>query len=166
MRVGRLIDKPARQWQRSAGGGAGTEGLGCGGGLSGETGGGERAGARYAQGGRSSMAEDESDQESERLGEELEAIGGPRLPPGLSPALSSQYYCYRFCQVSAWPRPLSLDTSRVGSGGGRGPAGEASGVAGRAGRGAAGEAEAAEVPLGPPGSFIPRCLLGWGGGFR
>ncbi|XP_054829018.1 zinc finger protein 654 [Eublepharis macularius] len=45
------------------------------------------------------MAEDESDQESERLVEELEAIGGPRLPPGLSPAISSQYYCYRFCQV-------------------------------------------------------------------
>uniref|UniRef100_A0ACB8FHI7 Uncharacterized protein n=1 Tax=Sphaerodactylus townsendi TaxID=933632 RepID=A0ACB8FHI7_9SAUR len=83
-----------------SGGGAGTEELGFGGGLSGESDRrGDRAGARYAQGGQSSMAEDESDQESERLGEELEAIGGPRLPPGLSPALSSQYYCYRFCQL-------------------------------------------------------------------
>ncbi|XP_028582599.2 zinc finger protein 654 isoform X1 [Podarcis muralis] len=57
------------------------------------------------------MAEDESDQESERLGEELEAIAGPRLPTGLSPALSSQYYCYRFCQVvedyaGRWQVPL------------------------------------------------------------
>ncbi|XP_066478057.1 zinc finger protein 654 [Tiliqua scincoides] len=57
------------------------------------------------------MAEDESDQESERLGEELEAIAGPRLPLGLSPALSSQYYCYRFCQVvedyaGRWQVPL------------------------------------------------------------
>ncbi|XP_072850059.2 zinc finger protein 654 [Pogona vitticeps] len=57
------------------------------------------------------MAEDESDQESERLGEELEAIAGPRLPAGLSPALSSQYYCYRFCQVvedyaGRWQVPL------------------------------------------------------------
>ncbi|XP_044297429.1 zinc finger protein 654 [Varanus komodoensis] len=57
------------------------------------------------------MAEDESDQESERLGEELEAIAAPRLPAGLSPALSSQYYCYRFCQVvedyaGRWQVPL------------------------------------------------------------
>nr|XP_056714638.1 zinc finger protein 654 isoform X1 [Euleptes europaea] len=57
------------------------------------------------------MAEDDSDQESERLGEELEAIGGPRLPPGLSPALGSRYYCYRFCQVvedyaGRWQVPL------------------------------------------------------------
>ncbi|XP_061484057.1 zinc finger protein 654 [Rhineura floridana] len=57
------------------------------------------------------MAEDESDQESERLGEELEAIAGPQLPPGLSPVLSSQYYCYRFCQVvedyaGRWQVPL------------------------------------------------------------
>ncbi|XP_026519789.1 zinc finger protein 654 isoform X1 [Notechis scutatus] len=57
------------------------------------------------------MAEDESDQESERLGEELKAINEPRLPAGLSPALSSQYYCYRFCQVvedyaGRWQVPL------------------------------------------------------------
>ncbi|XP_013908252.1 PREDICTED: zinc finger protein 654-like [Thamnophis sirtalis] len=57
------------------------------------------------------MAEDESDQESERLGEELKAINEPHLPAGLSPALSSQYYCYRFCQVvedyaGRWQVPL------------------------------------------------------------
>ncbi|XP_075764811.1 zinc finger protein 654 isoform X2 [Pelodiscus sinensis] len=57
------------------------------------------------------MAEDESDQESERLGEELEAIAGPRLPAGVSPALSSQYYCRRFCQIvedyaGRWQVPL------------------------------------------------------------
>lgn len=69
-------------------------------------GGEEGAETRYAQGGQSSMAEDESDQESERLGEELKAINEPRLPAGLSPALSSQYYCYRFCQVSGWSRLL------------------------------------------------------------
>uniref|UniRef100_A0A8D0G5G0 Zinc finger protein 654 n=1 Tax=Sphenodon punctatus TaxID=8508 RepID=A0A8D0G5G0_SPHPU len=57
------------------------------------------------------MAEDESDQESERLGEELEAIARPRLPAGVPPALSSQYYCHRFCQVvedyaGRWQVPL------------------------------------------------------------
>ncbi|XP_042709746.2 zinc finger protein 654 isoform X2 [Chrysemys picta bellii] len=57
------------------------------------------------------MAEDESDQESERLGEELEAIAGPRILAGVSPALSSQYYCRRFCQIvedyaGRWQVPL------------------------------------------------------------
>nr|XP_060632409.1 zinc finger protein 654 [Anolis sagrei ordinatus] len=64
-----------------------------------------------AQGGRSSMAEDESDQESERLGEELEALAGPRLPAGSPPSAGSQHYCYRFCQVvedyaGRWQVPL------------------------------------------------------------
>ncbi|XP_042325269.1 zinc finger protein 654 [Sceloporus undulatus] len=57
------------------------------------------------------MAEDESDQESERLGEELEALAGPAFPAGFSASLSSQYYCYRFCQVvedyaGRWQVPL------------------------------------------------------------
>ncbi|XP_039569175.1 zinc finger protein 654 isoform X1 [Passer montanus] len=45
------------------------------------------------------MAEDESDQESERLSEELEALAAPGLPAGLPALLRSQYYCRRFCQV-------------------------------------------------------------------
>lgn len=60
----------------------------------------------YAQGGWSSMAEDESDQESERLSEELEALVTPGPPAGLPALLNSQYYCRRFCQVSAaFPPP-------------------------------------------------------------
>lgn len=50
------------------------------------------------------MAEDESDQESERLSEELEALAAPGLPAGLPALLRSQYYCRRFCQVSAGAR--------------------------------------------------------------
>ncbi|XP_014459475.3 zinc finger protein 654 [Alligator mississippiensis] len=57
------------------------------------------------------MAEDESDQESERLGEELEALVAPGLPAGLPPLLRGQYYCRRFCQVvedyaGRWQVPL------------------------------------------------------------
>lgn len=51
------------------------------------------------------MAEDESDQESERLSEELEALAAPGPPAGLPALLHSQYYCRRFCQVSAAPPP-------------------------------------------------------------
>ncbi|XP_028938086.1 zinc finger protein 654 isoform X1 [Ornithorhynchus anatinus] len=54
------------------------------------------------------MAEEESDQEAERLGEELEAIVRP--PPGPA-GLSSRDYCRRFCQVvedyaGRWQVPL------------------------------------------------------------
>ncbi|XP_053791348.1 zinc finger protein 654 [Vidua chalybeata] len=57
------------------------------------------------------MAEDESDQESERLSEELEALAAPGLPAGLPALLRSQYYCRRFCQVvedyaGRWQVPL------------------------------------------------------------
>ncbi|XP_051483415.1 zinc finger protein 654 [Apus apus] len=57
------------------------------------------------------MAEDESDQESERLSEELEALVAPGLPAGLPGLLRSQYYCRRFCQVvedyaGRWQVPL------------------------------------------------------------
>lgn len=88
--------------------------------------GGDRGGARYAQGGRSSMAEDESDQESERLSEELEALVTPGLPAGLPALLNSQYYCRRFCQVSAAPPPRpaprpSPPRAGVGCGGARTP---------------------------------------------
>lgn len=65
------------------------------------------------------MAEDESDQESERLSEELEALVAPALPAGLPALLNSQYYCRRFCQVSAALRPLP-HAAEVGRGGGLG----------------------------------------------
>uniref|UniRef100_A0A8C2U222 Zinc finger protein 654 n=1 Tax=Coturnix japonica TaxID=93934 RepID=A0A8C2U222_COTJA len=57
------------------------------------------------------MAEDESDQESERLSEELEALAAPGPPVGLPALLHSQYYCRRFCQVvedyaGRWQVPL------------------------------------------------------------
>ncbi|MEE6468234.1 hypothetical protein FKM82_008221 [Ascaphus truei] len=57
------------------------------------------------------MAEDESDQESERLGEELEAIAEAGVR-GLGPCeLRSREYCRRFCEVvedytARWQVPL------------------------------------------------------------
>lgn len=56
------------------------------------------------------MAEDESDQEAERLSEELEALA----PPGPPPPLGSQAYCRRFCQVRG--------SARLGGSRGRGGA--------------------------------------------
>ncbi|KAM6094216.1 zinc finger protein 654 isoform 2-T2 [Chlamydotis macqueenii] len=57
------------------------------------------------------MAEDESDQESERLSEELEALVTPGPAAGPPARLHSQYYCRRFCQVvedyaGRWQVPL------------------------------------------------------------
>lgn len=101
--VGRHAGRPNR---RAAGGRGRTWGGGAGAAPSGAEGRGQ-GGARYAQGGRSSMAEDESDQESERLSEELEALAAPGPPAGLPALLHSQYYCRRFCQVSAAPPPAA-----------------------------------------------------------
>ncbi|XP_053313170.1 zinc finger protein 654 [Spea bombifrons] len=57
------------------------------------------------------MAEDESDQESERLGEELEAIIEDELQGIASCELRSREYCRRFCEVveeytAQWQVPL------------------------------------------------------------
>lgn len=83
------------------------------------------AGAGYALGGESLMAEEESDQEAERLGEELVAIvESPPGPVGLRASgdgrggssgigcgggvgISSRDYCRRFCQVR---RPSAAPT--------------------------------------------------------
>lgn len=106
------------------------------------------------------MAEDESDQESERLSEELEALVTPGPLAGLPALLNSQYYCRRFCQVSAAPPPRpaprpSPPRAGLGCGGDRVPSTpRAGGAVGCRGAGTAVGLEPAPRPLplsSPPG---------------